>query len=92
MLKDWEGGEGLRVRHLFTLAVSSISSTLYLCVCVCLGTGCLKNNKSSVTVITGVSIGQNVSVLKYCSTLEIDFVHFREDFENFILELCFFTS
>ena len=26
------------------------------------------------------------------STLEIVFVQFREDFENFILELCFFTT
>ena len=40
---------------------------------------------------TRVRIGQNVSVMKYCSTLEIVFVHFREDFENFILELCFTT-
>ena len=37
-------------------------------------------------------LAQNVSMLKYCSTLEIVFVHFREDFENFILELCFFTT
>ena len=28
-------------------------------------------------------LAQNVSTLKYCSTLEIVFVHFREDFENF---------
>ena len=35
---------------------------------------------------------QNVSTMKYCSTLEIVCVHFREDFENFIHELCFFTT
>ena len=37
-------------------------------------------------------LAQNVSTLKYCSTLEMVFVHFREDFENLILELCFFTT
>ena len=36
-------------------------------------------------------LAQNMSTLKYCSTLEIVFVHFREDFENLILELGFFT-
>ena len=35
---------------------------------------------------------QNVSTLKYCSPLEICFLHFREDLENFIVELCFFTT
>ena len=33
-----------------------------------------------------------MSTLKYCSTVEIVFVYFREDNENFILELCFFTT
>ena len=37
-------------------------------------------------------LAQNVSMLKYCSTLKIVFVHFREDFENLTLELCFFTN
>ena len=32
------------------------------------------------------------SKLKYCSTLKIILVHFKEDFENFILELCFFIT
>ena len=31
-------------------------------------------------------LAQNVSTLKYCPTLEIVFVYFRKDFENFILE------
>ena len=35
-------------------------------------------------------LAQNVSTLEYCSTLET--VDFREDFENFNLELYFFTT
>ena len=38
-------------------------------------------------------LAKNVSTLKYCLTLEIVFIHFREDFVNFILELsCFNTK
>ena len=37
-------------------------------------------------------LAQNVSTMNYCSTFEIVFVHFREDFKNLILELCFFTT
>ena len=29
---------------------------------------------------------------KYCSTLEIIFVHYNQDFENFFQELCFFIT
>ena len=34
-------------------------------------------------------LAQNVSTLKYSSTLKIIFVHFREDFDNLILEIRF---
>ena len=37
-------------------------------------------------------MAQNASTLKYCLTLEIVFVHFRQDVESCILKLCFFTT